>query len=373
MIQHNLLKVQTVFMIGLFLSAAGFSKPALGCSRVFWSNNGSGYMLTGRTMDLPLSDQPQLVVFPRGQSHIGGNFENAAAWTTQYGTVVVTALGNQNIVTEGMNLSGLAAHMLYLDGSKYEPRDQRPGVSVFLWCQYVLDNARTVQEALDLHQTFQVVPAEKVQEIEILVHLIIEDATGDSAIIEFTNGKMTVFHNSAYRVATNEPTYDQQLANLTQYKPFNPNGLPLPGDIDPKSRFVRASAYLSTLPQPASLEEGVTSLIGLLRNLSSPAGALDYSGPVTDVGWPTFWYAVSDLNNLVFYMTLTDQDNLFWIDMKKINFSAQMQYTKSLDLNNPALVGDVTGKLKTDAPPCVLSSLFGLIVLAGLAHGLSRE
>jgi hypothetical protein len=70
---------------------------------------------------------------------------------------------------------------------------------------------------------------------------------------------------------------------------------------------------------------------------------------------------------------MTDQDNLFWIDMKKINFSEQMQYTKSLEPNNPALVGDVTSKLRTDAPPCVLSSLFGLIVLAGLAHGLTCE
>ena len=48
------------------------------------------------------------------------------------------------------------------------------------------------------------------------VHLAIEDASGDSAVIEFVNGKQVVHHGREYRIMTNDPPYDQQLALLKQ-------------------------------------------------------------------------------------------------------------------------------------------------------------
>lgn len=372
MTQRNLRMGRTLLAVGLLAMGMEFSRPVFGCSRVLWSSKGDHYLVTGRTTDVPFSDQPKIVVFPRGQAHTGGNFANAATWTTRYGTLAVAEFGNPNVVGEGMNTHGLAAHMLYLDDTKYEPRDHRPGVSVLLWCQYVLDNARTVQEALDLHRTFQVVPADNIEGIEVMSHLMIEDATGDSAIIEFTDGKMVVYHDRAYKVGTNEPTYDQQLANLNQYKPFNPNGLPLPGDVDPSSRFVRASAYLSTLPDPASAREAVLTMFSLLRSVSSPLGSMDYSDNDATDAWPTYWCNVCDLKNRVFYMTMTSQNNLIWIDLKRVDFSESL-YIKSLDPDNAALVGDVTDKLQSDIPPCGSLGMFGLSILVALAHGLSRD
>jgi choloylglycine hydrolase len=52
------------------------------------------------------------------------------------------------------------------------------------------------------------------------LHLSLSDATGDSAILEYINGKLVIHHGSQYRVMTNSPTFDQQLA-LNVYSVFS--------------------------------------------------------------------------------------------------------------------------------------------------------
>ncbi len=53
-------------------------------------------------------------------------------------------------INDGMNEKRLAAHLLYLDGSKYPSGDgKKPVLSNMAWAQYVLDNYGTVKEALE--------------------------------------------------------------------------------------------------------------------------------------------------------------------------------------------------------------------------------
>lgn len=60
------------------------------------------------------------------------------------------------------------------------------------------------------------------------VHLALDDATGDSAIIEYIDGKATVWHDRDYRVMTNSPTYDKQIELLAEVDGFG-GTKPLPG------------------------------------------------------------------------------------------------------------------------------------------------
>jgi penicillin V acylase-like amidase (Ntn superfamily) len=84
--------------------------------------------------------------------------------------------------------------MLYLTAADYGARDgSKPGVQAGLWAQYALDNAATVSEALALLDKIQVVLVE-ARGHKATVHLALEDATGDSAIIEHINGKPVVHH-----------------------------------------------------------------------------------------------------------------------------------------------------------------------------------
>ncbi len=120
--------------------------------------------------------------------------------------IVTTIYGVGTI--DGMNERGLGAHGLYLNATDFGPRDPaKPGIHAALWAQYALDNAATVDEALALLDKVQIVMVE-AQGHKAFVHLALEDATGDSAIIEYIDGKPVVHHGSEFRIMTNDPTYD---------------------------------------------------------------------------------------------------------------------------------------------------------------------
>jgi penicillin V acylase-like amidase (Ntn superfamily) len=342
--------VITIALLTISLAVLLPVRHAEACSRIFWNSNGRATV--ARNMDLNFNDLPCLFAMPARIEKTGnGNFplkmENPATWTSKYGSVITAFWGyslGSDICTEGLNTQGLAFHLLYLDGSKYEERDSRPGVYGGIYGQYLLDNAATVTEALDLMRTTQIVPNPGV-EYFLPCHLALEDATGDSAIVEFIGGKMMVYHGPEYTVLTNEPPYNEQLDNLKKYKNFDGN-LPWPGDVDPTSRFVRASAFLSTLnSQPFLQPNPLSCLFSAIRGVATPFGAQmpDDEGDA----WPTLWSSVFDLTNRVIYVTHIIAKNNFRIDMRKINF-AQGAPVLFLEAYDPGLFGEVSGKMEPD-------------------------
>jgi penicillin V acylase-like amidase (Ntn superfamily) len=115
---------------------------------------------------------------------------------------------------DGMNERGLAAHMLYLNAADFGQRNAKlPGVQAGLWEQYALDNSATVDEALDVLMKIQPIAIE-AHGHKANVHLALEDAGGDSAIIEYIEGKPLIHHGREFGVMTNDPSYDQQLLLL---------------------------------------------------------------------------------------------------------------------------------------------------------------
>ena len=102
---------------------------------------------------------------------------------------------------------------------------------------------------------------------EANVHLALDDSTGDSAIIEYIDGKPVVHHGREFRIMTNDPTYDQQLALLRKEDFSKPSSdMPLPGNVNPRDRFQRAAYYRPYCPSrrtnarrlPASLRSRAT-------------------------------------------------------------------------------------------------------------------
>ncbi len=260
--------------VAMALTLATLSTGALACTRVFWNDNGQAKVV-GRTMDLFRSDDARIVVSPRGTARSSKMGDGKSLdWHAKHGSVAVTAFGVAT--SDGMNEPGLVANLLYLDKTTYEARDSRPGLSNAMWAQYVLDNFATVAEALDGLKAVQVVSAEVAGKTWPL-HLSLADATGDSAVIEYVDGKMVVHHGKQFQVMTNEPPLDVQLANLPRYKLFG-GQLPMPGDIDPQSRFVRAASYLKTLPKPQDVRHAVAGAYAVIRNVAVPPGSRGYVG-----------------------------------------------------------------------------------------------
>lgn len=316
------------------------------CSRYLWNDNDLG-VFVARTMDWPESTEPLLTVLPRGMKRDGGKIageqivqENAATWTSKYGSLVTTVYGVGAV--DGLNEKGLAIHLLYLNATDFGPRDAaRPGVHAGLWGQYVLDNASSVADALKQLEGVQVVLAE-ARGHKASVHLAMEDATGDSAVIEYIGGKPVIHHGREYRIMTNDPTYDEQLVLLKQHDFSNPSSdTPLPGNVKPSDRFQRVAYFSAMLPEPKSEREAVASMFAIVRNVSVPFGA-----PYKSFGiYNTEYRTVADLTKLRYYFELTTSPNVIWADLAKMAL-APGSPVKQLDPDSVDLSGNVTGDFR---------------------------
>ena len=325
----------------LLTSIAIISAKTYSCTTVFANNKGKTKVIA-RTLDLYISDMPMIVINPRGTEHNGDTEKNVLSWKSKYGNLVVTAFHTQT-ASDGMNEKGLAAHLLYLSGTEYPAIDKtKPQISNGMWAQYILDNYATVDEALEEIKDLQIV-ATKINNKTWPLHLALEDRSGDSAIVEFIQGKMKIYHGSQYQIMTNEPAYNIQLSNLKRYQGFG-GKLSLPGDPDPLSRFVRAAAYLKTLPKSDTLLEAIAHVLSVIRTTMTPFGARDTSGNKTEDAWATRWVSVADITNNIYYFNSTSAPNIIWIDFKKINF-AEGSPVLTIDPTNIRLEGDVSTKL----------------------------
>ncbi|MGV3278550.1 linear amide C-N hydrolase [Rickettsiales bacterium LUAb2] len=326
------------------------SSPINACTRILW-NNKLGTVVS-RSMDWPTVTDPVITVFPKGINRNGGMLagkqiiqKNPAMWTSKYGSMVTTIFGIGTV--DGFNEKGLGAHLLYLNNSEYEPRNpNKPGVQVALWAQYVLDNAATVNEALALLDKVQIVEADvKGPNGDIVrgtVHLIIEDKSGDSAIIEYLNGKVQVHHSKKFRVATNDPAYTEQLALLSQVNFKNPSSNTiLPGNVSSSDRFIRANYYLNLLPEPKTTQESVASILSVARNASVPFGA-----PYKQFGiYNTEYRTVMDLTDSYYFFELTNSPSTIWADLSKFNLNKGAKVME-LDPHDYKLSGDITKQFK---------------------------
>jgi choloylglycine hydrolase len=313
------------------------------CTRILWNDNNLA-VLVGRTMDWPESTQPMLVAFPRGlkrdgrgtQEHVTNPFE----WTARYGSVCTTLYGNMG-TADGMNEVGLGAHLLYLRATEFSPRDpNRPAIHAGLWAQHVLDTARTVSEALARLDDAQVVMTE-AHGRQATVHMALEDASGDSAIVEYVGGKRVVHHGRQYTVMTNDPTFDEQLALLAKQDFSKPSrDLPLPGNVSPIDRFQRAEYFRALLPEPSTEREAVAGVLAIARNVSVPFGA-----PYGDFGiYNTEYRTVANLTSRRYFFELSTAPNVIWIDLGSLDLRPGAP-VRVVDPYDTRLAGDVTAVL----------------------------
>ena len=313
------------------------------CTRVLWNTNGLA-VLTGRSMDWPESTQPLIVAFPPGRQRDGfqpagvGDDPNPLRWTSRYASLVTTIYGVGTI--DGLNSAGLAGHGLYLQATDFGTRNPaRPAVQTTLWLQYLLDRAATVEEALALMEDIELVKI-TVRGHDSNIHLALEDGSGDSAIVELADGRPVIHHGRQFTLMTNDPTYDEQLALLSQQDFTHPSrDMPLPGNVNAVDRFQRAAYYSALLPKPDSEREAVASVMAIMRNVSVPFGA-----PYAEFGvYNTEYRTVTDLTNRTYFFELTTSPNVIWVQMDRLNLTEGAP-ALAVDPYDETLVGDVTDR-----------------------------
>jgi choloylglycine hydrolase len=340
-------KHQSLVVLTAATLVVAFNPVANACSRILWNNNPLA-VIAGRTMDWPESTLPIITVLPAGMARNGGMAgpeqavkENPAKWTSKYGSLVTTIYGIGT--ADGVNEKGLAGHMLYLKATDFGPRDAtKSGVQAGLWLQYLLDQAADVKEALALLEKVQIVMV-STHGHNANVHLAIEDTSGDSAIIQYINGKQVVHHGKEYRLMTNDPTYDEQLALLEKQDFSKPSSdMALPGNVKATDRFQRAAYFTAMLPEPKTEREAIASILAIARNVSVPFGA-----PYKGFGiYNTEYRTAINLTARRYFFELTTSPNVLWADLTKFDLKPGAP-VMILDPDNLELSGDVTERFQT--------------------------
>lgn len=335
---------------GACLALSSLSFDAAACTRFVYHGAGSEVM-TARSMDYKVDTGTHLWQFPRGMARNGEAGAGSLRWTSRYGSVIASAY--DIATTDGMNEAGLVANLLWLAESEYPQRDSgKPGLSISLWTQYMLDNFASVQEAVAAlaDEPFLLISDSPPGEQRLAtLHLSLSDASGDSAIIEYIGGKQVIHHSRNYTVMTNSPVFEQQLALESYWRQIGGTVM-LPGTNRASDRFARAVFYIDAIPKSADPLESTASVFSVIRNVSVPYGITTPDQPNIS---STRWRTVADQTRLRYYFESALAPNVFWVDLKKIDFAAGSGQVKRLDLGDrqsTVVAGETNDRFTPAAP-----------------------
>lgn len=333
-------------------SAVAFAAIAVphadACSRILYET-GTGTYITGRSMDWnDLKMAADFWVFPRGMKRDGGVGPRSITWTSKYGSVIISVY--DAAVSDGLNEAGMAGNLLYLAESDFGDSAARgkPTISVGAWLQYLLDNHGTVAEAVRAMQSdpFTVVSANAPNGRPATVHLSLSDATGDSAIFEYIGGKLVIHHSRNYKVMTNSPVYDQQLAINAYWELIGGKNF-LPGTISAADRFVRLSYALKSSPKFKDRRTAIAAVFSQMRAISVPLGMSDPERPNIS---STLWRSVIDHDAKRYYFDSVINPSVIWVDLDKVNLKPGAKPMK-LRIGVPGnLRGDVSSNFGPAKP-----------------------
>jgi len=300
--------------------------------------------VVARTMEFPDLMRAQITVLPRGQALTGVAPDGTGhRWTSAHGVVGIDAFGRPDWLTDGTNEHGLYAGLLYMPGfCDYTPADGHAPdelLAIVNVVAFVLGTCTSVEAAIAAMQTVTVWPlVVPAMGLAPPAHVVLHDAGGASAVIEWVGGAMVAFDNPI-GVATNSPHLDWHLTNLRNYvalrpanpAPFSVQGVEiaplgqgpgmtgLPADASGPSRFVRAAAYVSTLDPVADARAGELAALHVINNFDLPRGFVrdGDGGAVEDA---TLWTTIANLTDRRYIVRGIDDPTPLAIDLAATAF-----------------------------------------------------
>ena len=349
--------------IAMLLSGGVVVVPSVeACTRALYVGD-DGTVITGRSMDWSEDMQSNMWAMPRGMKRDGAAGPGSIEWTSRYGSVGIS--GYEAGIADGMNETGLVANMLYLAESDYgKPANGKPPMSISLWAQYVLDNFATVTEAVDAlrQEPFAILAPSMPNGSPAQLHLAISDPTGDSAIFEYIGGKLIIHHGKQYRVMTNSPRYDNQLALNAYWEGIGFTFLP--GTNQAPDRFARASFLMNAIPKtiaPAYIKavpggtfgnQAVAGVLSVIRSVSVPLGIITPNKPNISA---TIWRSVADQTNKVYLFEFRDQPEHVLGQAFRPGSEGRCASEKTHDGRRPRLLREYRRQFRTGADVALLA------------------
>jgi choloylglycine hydrolase len=254
----------------------------------------------------------RVVIRPRGIERRAVDCPEGAEplrWTAQYGSATVRSFVDVS-TSEGMNERGLSAATLWLSDSRYATPAAKPVVTPMQWTQVFLDTCATVEEAVAKAQEFDVVPLQIPLFGNVTDHLVLRDATGDSAVMEWLDGRLVVHHPAPIPAVTNEPPYAEMLTRVAAYEGLGGTE-PMPYDFGAVARCARASLWAKRLPKAHGPAQAVAYAFNVIQTVCRPPGDRAV----------TLWTCVRDHTDLTFHYRTLNDPQIVSFDLKALDFS----------------------------------------------------
>jgi len=304
----------------------------------------------GRSMEFGTDLQSELIIIPKGvkqQSKLE-NGQRGISWTAKYAAMGMNVFG-LDVLIDGINEKGLTIGGLWMPGTVYPSVKKGTSsqlISLMDLGNWILGSFSSIEEVKDALKVVEIVP-EKIAQIGEVppLHFSLHDATGESLVIEFTDGKMKMYENKV-GVLTNAPEFSWHETNLRNYlnlsavnaapikldgSVLSPTGqgsglLGVPGDWTPPSRFVRIAIFKNLVAVAKNAKQNSNLAFHLLNTVDIPYGTIrDRKDQQFDY---TQWVVVKDLANPKIYWRTYGDLNIREIDFKEALQRAKNQITK---------------------------------------------
>lgn len=215
---------------------------------------------------------------------------NQANWTSKYGSITFNQIGKE-FPYGGINVKGLVVEQLWMSESIYQENNNQT-ISELEWIQYQLDNYSTIDEVILNINNLTIKPI-------ATIHYFIADRNGNSAVIDFVEGRTLVNKKQGKnQVITNET-----FLNSVNYFELNKTKI----DKASRTHFDRYCQIKNSL---SDIE---------IENPNQAFEILNNSSENTE-NYKTYWTILYDLSHLKVYFKSFDNKTVKEFNLSEMNF-----------------------------------------------------
>ncbi len=304
-----------------------------------------GSIVVGRSMEFPVGIPTALAILPN--DHEGSSAAPAGktgkTWKASHGVIGMSAFGNPQQLSDGMNDAGLSAHFLYMPGGFCTYSDfagDGNDIAELDVIAYLLGTCASIAEVNQAMQGLRIWGYDPGMGFAPPCHVLVHDTKASLAIELHDDGVHLVDNPTS--VGTNAPYLDWHLTNLANYVGLSAEmpdpqqigdlmvkslgqgqGLMgLPGDYTPPARFIRAATQVRLSDEPADGHEAELIALHILNTLDITPGIIREPSPKGGTNDEvTVWDSISNLTGKRYaYRTVTDP-TVYVVDLGKVDFT----------------------------------------------------
>ncbi len=315
-----------------------------------------GSVIYARTLEFAEPLESQILFLPRNYEFVGTTASGRPGLTWHSKCAAVGMNGESfNLLVDGVNEHGLAAGGFYFPDFAGYQSATAPEVAKTIapWevPTWILTNFKTVDEVREALPTIRVAAAPINHQGDVPpLHYVTHDASGNSLVIEYVDGKLTTFENPI-GVITNSPTFDWHIINLRNYINLTATNTPprdlhgvlldqlgqgsgmrgLPGDFTPPSRFVRAVALSQSAAPVDTGVQAVREAFHILNSFDIPRGAVRPDVAADQPYDCTQWTSACDLQALTYYFHTYGNRRVRCVELAKFDANSPRPVTIPID------------------------------------------